>query len=246
MARNFRYIRRRLGLNLDTRERITEFIAESPFDYTRQSVVMIPAFLPSPKSERYISDSNQVILRIAKDIRRGMLVLFTSWGHLNRAYNELCDSFAMHGITLLAQGVDGSRSHLLHRFRDEPTSVLFGTESFWEGVDVPGNALEIVVISRLPFAVPSDPVVQAMMEEITHRGGEPFMDYSVPEAAIKLRQGAGRLIRHRTDKGAVIMMDTRVATTRYGVLFKRSLPGTSIRTETPDDMINGLKNWFEV
>lgn len=245
VARDFTYIRERLGLNLDSRERTTDFIAASPFDYNRQAALVIPSFLPSPKQDLFIEESNDVIISLARDIRRGMLVLFTSWGHLLRAYNALKDEFARTGITLLAQGIDGSRSLLLRRFSEETTSVLFGTDSFWEGVDVPGNALEVVVISRLPFAVPSDPVIEAQMEEIERAGRDPFIDFSVPEAAIKLRQGAGRLIRHRNDRGVIIIMDKRVITTRYGSLFKRSLPGGTIRADSKDMLIEGVRRFFE-
>ncbi|MCE5249949.1 helicase, partial [bacterium] len=123
-------------------------------------------------------------------------------------------------------------------------SVLFGTESFWEGVDVPGSALEIVIISRLPFAVPSDPIIQAQMEEIERLGGSPFTEFSVPEAAIKLRQGAGRLIRHRTDRGVVVIMDKRISTAWYGSLFKRSLQGSMLRADNEEMLIEGVKGWF--
>ena len=244
VARDFSYIRERLGLDLDSRERTTDFIASSPFDLNRQAAIAIPSYLPSPKQENFIDVSNDSILRMAKEVRRGMLVLFTSWGHLNRAYNYLREPFSQSGITLLGQGIDGSRSLLLQRFREEPVSVLFGTDSFWEGVDVPGHALEIVVISRLPFAVPSDPLVEAQMEEIERSGGNPFIDFSVPEAAIRLRQGAGRLIRHRSDRGVIVIMDKRVITARYGSLFKRSLSGSSLRAENEDMLVDGLKHWF--
>ncbi len=173
-----------------------------------------------------------------------MLVLFTSRGHLQRSYNELRDEFSRRGITLLAQGFDGSRNAILRRFREDVTSVLFGIDSFWEGVDVPGKALEIVVIVRLPFAVPTDPIVQAQIEEIERTGRNAFTGYSVPEAAIKLRQGAGRLIRHRNDRGAVIVLDSRMATARYGGIFKRSLPGRSLKADSPEMLVEILKRWF--
>ncbi len=147
-------------------------------------------------------------------------------------------------ISLMAQGIDGSRTMLLRRFQEETQSVLFGTDSFWEGIDVPGHALEIVVISRLPFAVPTDPIVQAQTEEVARMGINPFMGFTVPEAAIKLRQGAGRLIRHRSDRGAVIICDNRVSTTRYGPLFMKSLQGTPLVAENPERLIEQLKSWF--
>ncbi len=245
MAGDFSYIRDRLGLDLDSHDRLTEFTAASPFDYNRQSAVVVPSFMPSPKDGDFIRHTNEIILALANGVRRGMLVLFTSRGHLHRSYNELRDIFAQRGITLLAQGIDGSRNVILRRFREEVTSVLFGTDSFWEGVDVPGNALELVVIVRLPFAVPSEPVVQAQMEELEKAGKNPFKDFSVPEAAIKLRQGAGRLIRHRNDRGAVVILDKRITTTWYGSLFKRSLPGRMLRVENIDMLVGNINRWFE-
>lgn len=245
VAGDFSYIRDRLGLNLDCRDRVAEFIAASPFDYLRQAAVVVPSFLPSPKDADFIRMTNEIILALADGVRRGMLVLFTSRGHLHRSFNELRDPFARRGITLLAQGIDGSRNLLLRRFREEATSVLFGTDSFWEGVDVPGNALELVVIARLPFAVPTEPIVQAQVEEIEKAGKNAFTHFSVPEAAIKLRQGAGRLIRHRNDRGAVVILDKRVTTTWYGALFKRSLPGRMVRADSLNTLVENLNGWFE-
>ncbi|MHB9029239.1 MAG: helicase C-terminal domain-containing protein [Candidatus Latescibacterota bacterium] len=244
VANDFTYIRDRLGLNLDSRERVTEFIASSPFDYQRQAAVIVPAFVPSPKEGDFIRRTNEVLLSMADELRRGMLVLFTSRGHLYRSYHDLRDQFAQRGITLLAQGVDGSRNLLLRKFREDVSSVLFGMDSFWEGVDVPGSALELVVIVRLPFAVPSDPIVQAQMEEVERAGKNSFTCLSVPEAAIKLRQGAGRLIRHRNDRGAVVILDKRVSATWYGQLFRRSLPGRNIRAESAEMLIENLRGWF--
>ncbi len=244
VANDFSYIKNRLGLNLDTRDRVVEFIAASPFDYKAQSAVIIPSFLHSPKEDDFIQDTNDVLFSLAHDVNRGMLVLFTSLSHLQQSYYELKDKFTHSGITLLAQGIDGSRNNILRRFQKETLSVLFGTDSFWEGVDVPGNALELVVIIRLPFAVPTDPVIQAQMEEVEKAGGDPFMDFSVPEAAIKLRQGAGRLIRHRKDIGVVIILDKRIITTHYGYLFRKSLPGTTIKAENSKMLIKSLNKWF--
>jgi Rad3-related DNA helicase len=244
VARDFGYISERLGLALDQRERLRTFIADSPFDHIRQSALVVPTFLPSPNEGDFIDETGELLYEIACGARRGMLVLFTSRGHLYRAYYDLRDRFTREGITLLAQGVDGSRSLLLRRFKEEPKSVLFGTDSFWEGVDVPGAALEIVVISKLPFAVPSEPVIQAQMEEIEKTGGNPFMEYSVPSAAIKLRQGAGRLIRHRKDRGVIVLFDKRVHTKRYGSLFLRSLPGKELRAENRNRVVEQITGWF--
>ncbi|MFC1537917.1 helicase C-terminal domain-containing protein [Candidatus Latescibacterota bacterium] len=244
VAGDFSYIETRLGTNLDNRERTSEFIAQSPFDYNSQSAVVVPSFIPSPKENNFIIETNEVLFSLAKKLNRGMLVLFTSRSHLNQSYMELRDRFIRSGITLLAQGIDGSRTTILKRFQKETGSILFGTDSFWEGIDVPGNALEIVVIVRLPFAVPTDPVVQAQMEEVEKNDGNAFMDFSVPEAAIKLRQGAGRLIRHRNDRGAIVVLDNRIITTRYGSIFRKSVSGKSLPANDIDMLTSNLKKWF--
>ncbi|MCD6308480.1 MAG: hypothetical protein J7M24_05740, partial [Candidatus Latescibacteria bacterium] len=244
VARDFSYIRERLGLNLDMRDRVREFIAASPFDYDRQSRIIVPTYLPSPKNRDYIDTINETLFALARETRRGMLVLFTSRSHLNRSYHELSDSFMHSALTLMAQGIDGSRNLLLRKFREETGSVLFGTDSFWEGVDVPGKALEIVVIVRLPFAVPTEPIVQAQMEEIERAGGNPFLEFSVPEAAIRLRQGAGRLIRHRNDRGIVVVLDNRIITARYGGIFRRCLPGRMVKTASIGQFVETVHAWF--
>ena len=244
VAGDFSYIRYRLGLNLDNRDRVVTFNAASPFDYPTQSAVLVPSFIPMPKEESYIASVNEFIFSLATVLRKGMLVLFTSNGHLHQTYYDLRDTLTREGVTILAQGVDGSRSSILQRFKNEKPAVLLGTDSFWEGVDVPGNALELVVIVKLPFAVPTDPVVQAQMEEVEKAGKDPFRNFSVPEAAIKLRQGAGRLIRHRNDRGAVIILDVRVNKAFYGRTFRNSLPGTTIQADSPNTVISNLKRWF--
>ncbi len=244
VARDFSYFRNRLGVNLDTRDRAVEFIADSPFDYRRQAANILPSFLPPPKTPEYITGVNDLLYSLASNIGRGMLVLFTSKNHMLQSYQELKDKFTRMGVLLLAQDVDGSRALVLRRFQEETKSVLFGTDSFWEGIDVPGHALEIVVISKLPFSVPTDPLVQALTEEVARSGANPFMGYTVPEAAIKLRQGAGRLIRHRNDRGVVIICDTRIETTRYGSIFLKSLPGKPLRAESPERLVEQVKAWF--
>ena len=151
-------------------------------------------------------------------------MLFTSYSFLNRAADRLRPWFARHGFTFLCQGDGLPAPRLLEQFRDAPKAVLFGVDSFWQGVDVRGEALQNVIITKLPFEVPNHPVVEARHQEITRRGGNPFMERTVPEAIIKLKQGFGRLIRTATDKGIVVLFDPRVLTKGYGQTFLDALP----------------------
>jgi ATP-dependent DNA helicase DinG len=153
----------------------------------------------------------------------GTFVLFTSYGALDRAVNALGPSLRAAGLAVLRQG-EMNRQLLLRRFVAEPRAVLFATDSFWEGVDVRGEALRCVIITRLPFRVPTEPIEQARVEAIAERGGNAFAEHSLPQAVIKLKQGFGRLIRSRTDRGVVLLLDSRVVRKFYGRVFLDSLP----------------------
>jgi len=163
---------------------------------------------------------------------------------LNRTYNAIRSALQSEGILLLGQGIDGSRTNITDRFKENNEAMLLGTDSFWEGIDVPGEALQILGIVRLPFAVPSDPIVAAHMEELEKQGKNPFLHYSVPEAILKFRQGFGRLIRKKTDRGVVVVMDSRVLTTRYGRAFLEALPVAHTSFKNHDDMIEKIGSWF--
>jgi ATP-dependent DNA helicase DinG len=163
-------------------------------------------------------------LRRALGISGGRaLVLFTSYALLEETFQAVVPELTRQGIPVLKQGED-ERSRLLDRFRDSIASVLLATDSFWEGVDAPGKALEVLVVTRLPFRVPSDPVLAARMEAVEREGGNAFAELTLPDAIIRLRQGFGRLMRRQDDRGAVLILDSRIVRRRYGSLFLESLP----------------------
>ena len=173
----------------------------------------------------------------------GAFVLFTSYGALGRAHAALARGLQAHGIEVLRQG-EADRHRLLERFRASRSAALFATDSFWEGVDVRGDTLRLVVIARLPFRVPTEPIQQARMEAIEARGGNPFTEYGLTQAVIKLRQGFGRLIRSRDDVGVVLLLDSRAVRRRYGEVFVDSLPPARVVTGPSEIVVAEMERFF--
>ena len=223
----------RLGLDHVDPDRLATLFLGSPFDYARQCLAAVAGFLPpqptGPSGETadgpFAAAFARLVEKLARAARGRTLVLFTSYRAMETCAALAGPGLEAAGLRLLVQGADGPREALARRFREqaEPT-VLFGTDSFWEGVDVMGDALSCLVIAKLPFDAVGDPVVAARAERVREKGGEPFHDYSLPAAAIKFRQGFGRLIRHKTDRGCVVVADTRIVTKNYGGAFRKSLP----------------------
>jgi ATP-dependent DNA helicase DinG len=198
---------------------------DSPFDYENQMEVFIPKTLPDPKDkDRYVESLLKWIPYFVEKTNGKAFVLFTSYQQMKFVAEKLQPFFDEKEIQLLVQGAGISRQRMVEEFKRDTHSVLFGTDSFWQGVDVPGESLSNVIITKLPFSVPDHPLIEAKMQIIEERGGNSFQDYSLPEAILKFKQGVGRLIRTQQDKGIVAILDARVLTQRYGKSFMASLP----------------------
>ena len=215
VAESFEFVQQRLGM----RNARTE-IVESHFDHQHQALLYVPQHLPDPRNQAFTAAAALEIVELLELSRGRAFVLFTSYAQMRLVYDRV--SLEIPYQTFL-QGT-APRSALLEEFRSTPNAVLFATSSFWQGVDVPGDQLSCVIIDKLPFAVPSDPVVEARISAIKEDGGDAFRTYQIPQAAIALKQGFGRLIRSKTDRGVLSILDNRITKTNYGQIFFDSLP----------------------
>lgn len=225
---SFEHFMKRVGLDGFDDDRVIRKIIVSPFNYEKQAALYVIKDLSDPAAGGDNGDFAEDITPVIGDVARifggKMLVLFTSHKMLRSVYYKLQPLLGQEGITLLGHGIDGGRTRLAEIFRGNDKTVLFGTSSFWEGIDLPGEILKCVVIVRLPFAPPTSPVIEARVEEIAAKNKDPFYTYMVPEAIIKLKQGFGRLIRTEEDEGVVLVLDRRLVDRKYGRKFLHSLP----------------------
>jgi len=218
------YFRRRIGA--DDAEPLQ---LGSPFDFQKQMKLFVVRKMPDPRDAGYSAALAEWVARFVEDTEGRAFVLFTSYRSMQQLAVEMESFFAKKKMNLLVQGKGAPRSLLLEQFKTTPRSVLFGTDSFWMGVDVPGAALSNVIITRLPFAVPDHPLTEAKLELIQARGGDAFTEYSLPEAILKFRQGVGRLIRTKSDNGIIVILDNRVVTKTYGRAFLKALPNCPVK-----------------
>ncbi|MFZ5919095.1 MAG: helicase C-terminal domain-containing protein [Chloroflexota bacterium] len=233
---HFRFLKERLGA-----EDADELAVGSPFDYQQQALLYLPTDIPEPNEPHYQKTVEQALIPLIRAVQGRTLVLFTSYHQLRATQQAIARPLANADISLFSQGSGTSRAQLLEDFRTTERSVLLGTRSFWEGIDVLGPALSCLVITRLPFSVPTDPIFAARAETFD----DPFTDYSVPETILRFRQGFGRLIRSTTDRGLVLMLDKRVLTKRYGIKFLNSLPPCQVIRAPLSDLPRTAARWVD-
>ena len=234
-AGDFTYLR-----NLLMADEADELTLGSPFDYENSALLYLANDIPEPNAPGYELAVNRAIIQTANSCNGRMLVLFTSYAQLKRSSQAIVRPLNQNEIQVYEQGEGASPAALLEAFKSNPRAVLLGTRSFWEGVDVPGDALSVVFITRIPFEVPSDPLVAARSETFE----DPFNQYQVPEAILKFRQGFGRLIRSASDRGVVAILDRRVLSKQYGRLFIESLPRCTIRSASLNDLPKHAAGWL--
>ncbi|MGC8874518.1 MAG: helicase C-terminal domain-containing protein, partial [Chloroflexia bacterium] len=233
---NTAFLRERLNL-----PDADEILLGSPFDYAQAALLLIPLDMPDPRDPQYARVLARALIETCRASEGRMLVLFTSHYALRQAYAAIRRALEREQIAVLAQGLDGSRHVLLEKFRRNPRSVLLGTSSFWEGIDVVGEALSVLVIAKLPFSVPTDPVFAARCELVE----DSFYRYAVPQAVLRLKQGFGRLIRSKTDRGVVLLLDGRMLSRAYGTTFLRSLPPCTVRQAHLASIPGLVREWLQ-
>jgi len=220
----------------------------SPFEYNQQVQLLIPEDIPEINTvslDEYVISITEHIITIAEATKGRMLLLFTAYDMLKKTYELIKESGFLHDYAMIAQGItSGSRTRLTRNFQRYDKAILLGTSSFWEGVDIPGEDLSCLVIVRLPFSPPDDPLTEAKCQLIEKRGGNSFSEYSLPEAILRFKQGFGRLIRTEHDRGIIVVFDKRIVTTKYGKAFLKSIPTVPINRGKMDDLVEIIDSWL--
>ena len=236
-AGSFDFLRRRVGVG----DEADELLVGSPFDYRNAAQALIPDDMPQPNANGYVPAIADVLAQLGLRLQGRTMALFTAHSSLRAVAQRLRPMLEPHGISVMAQGVDGSAPYLMSAFAEEPKSVLLGTASFWEGVDMPSGLLKALVITRLPFQVPSDPIVQSRSALYD----DPFSEYSIPNAILRFRQGIGRLIRNKGDRGTIVVLDSRISSHGYGRAFQESMPPCTLTPCLTANVGTLAERWLE-
>ncbi|MGI6198586.1 MAG: helicase C-terminal domain-containing protein [Candidatus Cloacimonadaceae bacterium] len=243
---SFKYFHNQSGLSQLEEDKLRSEIVDSPFDYNTQSKLMISSFLPEHKDKFFMNQALSCLQQILGATDVGTMMLFTSYKDLNTVYDHLDEELYRKGRPFFAQGKVGTRTSILDEFKRHQNAVLLGTNSFWEGVDIQGESLSLLILFKLPFLVPSEPIVEAYIDKLEREGKDSFMHYMLPNALLRLRQGFGRLIRSKTDRGVVLIMDSRVSNKRYGRFFKEVLPTKSLELRSELELLNEITAFFAI
>lgn len=235
-GKDFTYLKRSLGLDPE----LPTAIIPSDFDYRKQAALFVPLDFPAPQHANFMREVNQFLVGLVETLQGRTLVLFTAHRAVENAYTYLHEHLTKQGINVLAQGLSGARNRILESFRADPRSVILGANSFWEGVDLPGDILQAVVIVKLPFDVPDDPLYEARSELYVN----PFADYALPRAILRFKQGIGRLIRTKADRGVIVVLDNRLRTQDYGEKFYLSLPDCEVHELPAEELLSGIKRFM--
>lgn len=241
---NFSYLKERMGLNSQSGRALIEAKFDSPFDYDKQAFFVVPEEMPDPMEKAFAAEAIQLIKEALQASRGNAFILFTSHQMMKQFYQSLEKDLKKEHFHLFCQGEESSRT-LLKKFLSQDRSVLFGTDSFWEGVDVSGEALRLVIIVKLPFKVPTDPLIEARSEELTQKGKDPFTHLLLPQAALKFKQGFGRLIRRKSDRGCILCLDRRIVKKNYGKFFVQTLPKCSLLILKNDQIKKEMTDFFK-
>lgn len=243
--RDFEYIKDQLGLTLTEKERIVAHQVGTSFKFAQQVKAIVPVFVGSPLEPGYLDRVAELLTETVRRFRLKTLALFTAYSHLGEVYKRLQENLRTSPTTVLGQLIDGTPEQVLERFRQAERVILLGVAALWEGIDLPGKELELLFICRLPFAVPTDPVTSARIEQLEKKGLEPFANFSLPDAVLKFKQGFGRLIRTQHDQGIFVILDNRVVKKSYGRFFVEALPVDLEISADRASFLEIVSSWFK-